>query len=134
MKATRVLVVLASIFALAPGVLGQSISGRNPVIHGEIITWPLAFEFDGSAQTIDVGNNPVLNPSSFTVSSYVKFNALSHPPGSNGDRPAPLRPKAYTLLSFEPTYTTPLATEGEDCTKPPVAKLHNSAPVVAFRA
>jgi hypothetical protein len=87
MKATRVLVVLASIFALASGAFGQSISGQNPVIHGEKITWPMAFEFDGSAPTIDVGNSPVLNPPTFTVSAYVKFNALSHPPGSNGIRP-----------------------------------------------
>jgi hypothetical protein len=88
MKATRVLVVLASIFALASGALGRSISGQNPVIRGETITWPLAFEFDGSAPTIDVGNSSVLNTPTFTVSAYVKFNALSHPPGSNGDRPA----------------------------------------------
>jgi hypothetical protein len=91
MKATRVLVV--SIFALASGAFGQSIlahsiSGQNPVFHGEKITWPLAFEFDGSVPTIDVGNSPVLNPPTFTVSAYVKFNALSHPPGSNGIRPA----------------------------------------------
>lgn len=89
MKATGVLVVLASIFALASSAWGQSISGQNPVIHGEKITWPLAFEFNGSAPTIDVGNSSVvLNPPTFTVSAYVKFNALSHPPGSNGDRPA----------------------------------------------
>jgi hypothetical protein len=88
MKATRVLVVVASVLALASGTLGQSISGRNPIIRGEKITWPLAFEFDGSAPTIDVGNSSDLNPPTFTVSAYVKFNALSHPPGSNGDRPA----------------------------------------------
>jgi hypothetical protein len=68
--------------------MGQSISGQNPVIHGEKITWPLGFEFDGSAPTIDVGNRSVLNPPTFTVSAYIKFNALSHPPGSNGDCPA----------------------------------------------
>ena len=75
MKATGVLVVLASIFALASSAWGQSISGQNPVIHGEKITWPLAFEFNGSAPTIDVGNSSVvLNPPTFTVSAYVKFN------------------------------------------------------------
>ncbi len=88
MKATRVLVVVASIFAFASGAFGQSISGRNPVIRGEKVGWPLAFHFNGSGPTIDVGHHPGLNPPTFTVSAYVKFNALSHPPGSNGDRPA----------------------------------------------
>lgn len=88
MKATRVLVVVASIFALASGAWAQSISGQNPVIHGDKFGWPLAFQFDGSAPTIDVGNSPGLNTPTFTVSAYVKFKALSHPPGSNGDRPA----------------------------------------------
>ena len=32
-----------------------------------------------------------------------------------------LRPKAYNLWSFEPTYTTPFTTAGEDHTGPPVA-------------
>ena len=88
MKATRVLVVVASIFALASGAWAQSISGQNPVIRGDRFAWPLAFQFDGSAPTIDVGNSPGLNTPTFTVSAYVKFKALSHPPGSNGDRPA----------------------------------------------
>jgi len=88
MKATRVLVVLASVFAVISSASGQSISGQNPVIHGDKITWPLAFQFDGSGPTIDVGNSSGLNTPTFTVSAYVMFNALSHPPGSNGDRPA----------------------------------------------
>ena len=58
MKATRVLVVVASIFALASGAWGQSISGKNPVIRGDKVGWPLAFMFNGSGPTIDVGNQP----------------------------------------------------------------------------
>ncbi|HXW93968.1 MAG TPA: LamG domain-containing protein [Terriglobales bacterium] len=88
MKATHLLLVLASVLTLASGSLGQSISGQNPVIHGDKITWPLAFQFDGSGPTVDVGNSPALNTPTFTVSAYVEFDALSHPPGSNGDRPA----------------------------------------------
>jgi Concanavalin A-like lectin/glucanases superfamily len=88
MKATRVFVVVASIFALASGAWGQLISGRHPEIRGDKVGWPLAFTLNGSGPTIDVGNHPGLNPPTFTVSAYVKFNALSHPPGSNGDRPA----------------------------------------------
>jgi hypothetical protein len=88
MKVTRVLVVVASIFALASGAWGQSISGKNPVIHGDKFAWPLAFQFFGSGPTVGVGNGPGLNTPTFTVSAYVRFNALSHPPGSNGDRPA----------------------------------------------
>ena len=52
MKATRVLLVLASVFAAASGALRESISGKNPVIHGDEFTWPLAFQFNGSGPTI----------------------------------------------------------------------------------
>ena len=48
----------------------------------------VAFQFDGSGPTIDVGNRSRLNTSTFTISAFVKFNALSHPPGTNGSRPA----------------------------------------------
>ncbi len=87
MKATRVLVVFASVF-VASGAWGQSISGQNPVISDDRAGWPLVFELNGSGPTIDVGNRPGLNPPTFTVSAFVKFDALSHPPGSNGDGPA----------------------------------------------
>jgi hypothetical protein len=88
MKATRRLLLLASILALASGVSGQSISGQNPIIHDQIFVWPLAFQLNGSGPTVDVGNASGLNTPTFTVNAYVKFNALSHPPGSNGIRPA----------------------------------------------
>src|SRR5664280_1965292 len=42
--------------------------------------------------------------------------------------------KAYTLLSVEPTYTTPLATAGEDQTSLPVVYFHRSAPVLVLKA
>jgi hypothetical protein len=66
----------------------QAISGLNPVLFEQTISWPLAFQFDGSGPSIDVGNRPGLNKPAFTVSAFVKFNALSHPPGSNNGRPA----------------------------------------------
>ena len=88
MRVTCAFVVVASIFTLASSARGQSISGQNPVIQGDKFSWPLAFQFNGSGPTVDVGNSPGLNTPTFTVSAYVKFNALSHPPGSNRDRPA----------------------------------------------
>ena len=89
MKVTRVLLMVASIFALASSAWGQSISGKNPVIDGDKFAWPLPFQFFGSGPTVEVGHNSAgLNTPTFTVSAYVRFNALSHPPGTNGDRPA----------------------------------------------
>jgi hypothetical protein len=38
------------------------------------------------------------------------------------------------VLSYEPTYTTPAATAGEDWTGQPVANDHSSAPVAALSA
>jgi len=70
-KTTRLLLVLASVFALASGVSGQSISGQNPIIHDQIFLWPLAFQLTGSGPAIDVGNSPGLNTPTFTVSAYV---------------------------------------------------------------
>src|SRR5262249_39941634 len=49
----------------------------NPVVFDHTISWPLAFQFDGTGPTIDVGNRPGLNTPTFTVSAFVKFNALS---------------------------------------------------------
>ena len=88
MKAARLLLLFTLIFAVVSGASGQSISGQSPVVRGHIVFWPLAFQFDGSGPTIDVGNRSRLNTSTFTISAFVKFNALSHPPGTNGGRPA----------------------------------------------
>jgi hypothetical protein len=88
MKATRVLLTFASIFLVVSGAFGQSISGKNPVVHGDEFTWPLGFHYNGIRPTISVGNRPGLNTATFTVSAYVRFNALTHPPGNNGQRPA----------------------------------------------
>jgi hypothetical protein len=88
MKTTRCFVLLTLVFAVVTGVWGQAISGQHPVIRDHTIAWPLAFQIDGTGPTIDVGDRPDLNTPTFTVSAFVKFNALSHPPGSNGDRPA----------------------------------------------
>jgi hypothetical protein len=43
-------------------------------------------------------------------------------------------PKAYRLLSFEPTYTTPFATVNEDWVDAPVVALRRRLPVAASRA
>jgi hypothetical protein len=88
MKAARLLLLFTLIFAVVSGASGQSISGQSPVVRDHIVFWPLAFQFDGSGPTIDVGNRSRLNTSTFTISAFVKFNALSHPPGTNGGRPA----------------------------------------------
>jgi hypothetical protein len=88
MKAARLLLLFTLIFTVVSGASAQSISGQSPVVRDHVVFWPLAFQFDGSGPTIDVGNRPHLNPSTFTISAFVKFTALSHPPGSNGDRPA----------------------------------------------
>src|SRR5215467_12597609 len=37
----------------------------------------------------------------------------------------PAASNAYSLLSFEPTYTTPFATIGDEPTTPPVVPVHN---------
>lgn len=44
-----------------------------------------AFLFDGIDDYVDAGNSPNLHVSAgdFTVDAWVKFNALSHPPGAN---------------------------------------------------
>jgi len=49
-----------------------------------------AFRLDGIDDYVDLGNDGSLHLSSgdFTVSAWVKFNALSHPPGSNNGAPA----------------------------------------------
>ncbi|MGA8313351.1 MAG: LamG domain-containing protein [Terriglobales bacterium] len=88
MKGACLLLLFSLIFAVVSGASGQSISGKSPVVRDHTVFWPLAFQFDGSGPTIDVGNSSSLNTSTFTISAFVKFNALSHPPGSNGDRPA----------------------------------------------
>ncbi len=88
MKAIRLFVLLTLAFTVASSASGQSISGQSPVVRDHVFFWPLAFQFDGSSPTVDVGNRPNLNPSTFTVSAFVKFDALTHPPGTNGDRPA----------------------------------------------
>jgi Concanavalin A-like lectin/glucanases superfamily len=88
MKATRLLLLFTLVFAVVSGASGQSISGQSPIVRDRVVFWPLAFQFDGSGPTIDVGNSSRLNTSTFTISAFVKFNALSHPPGSNGGRPA----------------------------------------------
>ena len=88
MKAARLLLLFALIFAVVSGASGQSISGQSPIVRDRTVFWPLAFQFDGSGPTIDVGNRSRLNTSTFTISAFVKINALSHPPGSNGGRPA----------------------------------------------
>jgi hypothetical protein len=88
MKAARLLLLFTLIFAVVSGASGQSISGQSPIVRDHVVFWPLAFQFDGSGPTINVGNSSRLNTSTFTISAFVKFNALSHPPGSNGDRPA----------------------------------------------
>src|SRR5262249_13568252 len=77
MKTTRSLLGLAWILTLVSGAAAQSISGQNPVVFDHTISWPLAFQFDGTGPTIDVGNRPGLNTPTFTVSAFVKFNALS---------------------------------------------------------
>jgi hypothetical protein len=87
MKGARLLLLLTLVFAVVPGASGQSISGQNPVIRDHIFHWPLAFQFDGIKPTIDVGNRPGLNTPTFTVSAFVKFNSLTHPPGDNKGRP-----------------------------------------------
>jgi hypothetical protein len=87
MKAARLPLLLTLIFVVVPGASGQSISGQNPVIHDHTFHWPLAFQFDGTKPTIDVGNRPGLNTPTFTVSAFVKFNSLTHPPGDNKGRP-----------------------------------------------
>lgn len=88
MKAARLLLLFTLIFAVVSSASGQSISGQRPIVRDHRVFWPLAFQLDGSGPTIDVGNNSRLNTSTFTISAFVKFNALSHPPGTNGDRPA----------------------------------------------
>lgn len=88
MKAVRLFVLLTLAFTVASSASGQSISGQSPIVRDHVVFWPLAFQFDGSSPTVDVGNRSNLNPSTFTVSAFVKFDALTHPPGSNGDRPA----------------------------------------------
>ena len=87
MKTTRSLLGLALTLTVVSGASAQSINGQNPVIFDHTLSWPLAFQFDGTGPTIDVGNRSGLNTPTFTVSAFVKFNALSHPPGSNGGRP-----------------------------------------------
>ncbi len=77
MKAIRLLLLLTSILSVGSGAAGQSISGQNPVLRDHRITWPLAFELDGIGPTIDVGNRPRLNTSTFTISAYVKFKELN---------------------------------------------------------
>ena len=52
--------------------------------------------------------------------------------GSDGD-PA-VESNAYTLKSSDPTYTTPLATAGEDKMASPAVYCHRRAPVPAFKA
>ena len=49
-----------------------------------------AFLLDGISQSVDVGNSASLQVSAgdFTVDAWVKFNALSHPPGANVGAPA----------------------------------------------
>jgi hypothetical protein len=69
MKTTRLRLLITS-FAVESGALGQSISAQNPVTRDHVVTWPLAFQFDGSEPTIDVGNRPGLNPSTFTICTY----------------------------------------------------------------
>lgn len=88
MKAARFLLLFTLISAVVSSASGQSISGQSPVVRDHKVFWPLAFQFDGSGPTVDVGDSPRLNTSTFTISAFVKFNALSHPPGSNGYRPA----------------------------------------------
>jgi hypothetical protein len=41
---------------------------------------------------------------------------------------------AYTLLSLEPTYTTPSLAIGEDVMLPPVANIQSTVPLVRFMA
>lgn len=46
-----------------------------------------AFSLNGVDAYVDAGNNPVDqfgNTGSFTISAWVNFNTLSHPPGANG--------------------------------------------------
>jgi len=88
MKAARLFLFFTLVLTVVASASGQSISGRSPIVRDHVVFWPLAFQFDGSGPTIDVGNSFRLNTPTFTISAFVKFNALSHPPGSNGDRPA----------------------------------------------
>ena len=69
---------------------GNDIVGSNPgtLING--VTFATgkvskAFVLDGVGQYVDAGNAPSLHVSSgdFTVDAWVRFKALSHPPGSN---------------------------------------------------
>src|SRR4051812_24335495 len=63
MKTTRSLLGLALTLTVVSGASAQSINGQNPVIFDHTISWPLAFQFDGTGPTIDVGNRPGLNTS-----------------------------------------------------------------------
>src|SRR6266849_8606106 len=107
MKAARLLLLFTLIFATISGASGQSISGQSPVVRDHIVFWPLAFQFDGSGPTIDVGNSSRLNTSTFTISAFVKFNALSHPPVPNGCRPA-----GNMSLVYKPSNTAVANSDG----------------------
>src|SRR5204863_8599234 len=65
---------------------GTALSGATfaPGIVGQ------AFLLDGIDDYVDTGNAPNLQVSSgdFTIDGWVKFNALSHPPGANNGAPA----------------------------------------------
>ena len=49
-------------------------------------------------------------------------------------RPPSLARSAYIQPSSEPTYTTPCAMAGDECTQPPAVKVQSVAPVVASNA
>ncbi len=70
------------------------VDGNNGTLVGGVTFAPgevdQAFLLNGIDGDIDTGNATNLHVSAgdFTVEAWVNFNALSHPPGSNGFRPA----------------------------------------------
>jgi hypothetical protein len=59
MKAVRLFVFLTLAFTVASSASGQSISGQSPIVRDHVVFWPLAFQFDGSSPTVDVGNRSI---------------------------------------------------------------------------
>jgi hypothetical protein len=59
-------------------------TGNNGVVNGATLTMDRkgninsAYNFDGNSSFIEVPNNATLNPSSITISLWVKLNSYSH--------------------------------------------------------